>query len=84
MFNKEQIGTLAQSLEDKFGYLVKDCTMEASKVNNPKDFEHINDRGQDYVKVKKVEYEMLAVLALKGLKLLNDKVNKLYEEKHNQ
>lgn len=53
MFNKEQIGTLAQSLEDKFGYLVKDCTMEASKVNNPKDFEHINDRGQDYVKVKK-------------------------------
>lgn len=84
MFNKEQIGTLAQSLEDKFGYLVKDCTMEASKVNNPKDFEHINDRGQDYIKVKKVEYEMLAVLALKGLKLLNDKVNKLYEEKHTQ
>lgn len=41
------------------------------------EFEHIDINGEDYVKVKKTEYELLSILAIKGLKLLNEKINEL-------
>lgn len=77
MHDKDQIGTIAQKLEPKFKSLVKECTTEANRVTNPEEFEHIDINGEDYVKVKKTEYELLSILAIKGLKLLNEKINEL-------
>lgn len=36
--------------------------------------------GEEYVKVKKVEYEMLGVLAIEGVKMLKDEIEKLKAE----
>lgn len=35
------------------------------------------DQVDDYIKVKKVEYDMLGVIAIEGIKLLKQEIDKL-------
>lgn len=71
MNGKYQVGTIAQSLEEIEPLLVSENTIPASQVPNQSRFEtFVGEDGQEYVKVKVVEYEMLSVMALEGVKLL--------------
>lgn len=81
MNDQKQIGTIAQDLE-KLGFkdIVTEDDVLKSKVKNPEQFESFTKDGEDYVKVKKVEYEMLGVLAIEGVKMLKDEIEKLKAE----
>lgn len=81
MNDQKQIGTIAQDLE-KLGFkdIVTEDDVLKSKVKNPEQFEPFTKDGEDYVKVKKVEYEMLGVLAIEGVKMLKDEIEKLKAE----
>ena len=71
MNGKYQVGTIAQSLEEIEPLLVSENNIPASQVPNQSRFEtFVGEDGQEYVKVKVVEYEMLSVMALEGVKLL--------------
>lgn len=54
---------------------------KASEVPNKEEFEIIQhqnkDQVDDYIKVKKVEYDMLGVIAIEGIKLLKQEIDKL-------
>lgn len=81
MNDQKQIGTVAQDLE-KLGFedIVTESDTPKSEVNNPEQFESFTKDGEEYVKVKKVEYEMLGVLAIEGVKMLKDEIEKLKAE----
>ena len=81
MNDQKQIGTIAQDLE-KLGFkdIVTEDDVLKSKVKNPEQFESFTKDGEEYVKVKKVEYEMLGVLAIEGVKMLKDEIEKLKAE----
>lgn len=81
MNDQKQIGTIAQNLEELgFEDIVTEGDTLKSEVNNPEQFESFTRDGEEYVKVKKVEYEMLGVLAIEGVKMLNDEIEKLKAE----
>lgn len=81
MNDQKQIGTVAQNLEELgFEDIVTESDTLKSEVNNPEQFESFTKDGEEYVKVKKVEYEMLGVLAIEGVKMLNDEIEKLKAE----
>lgn len=81
MNDQKQIGTIAQNLE-KLGFedIVTESDTLKSEVSNPEQFESFTKDGEEYVKVKKVEYEMLGVLAIEGVKMLKDEIKKLKAE----
>ena len=73
-----QIGTIAQSIEDTFPEIVSESLKLKSEMPELKDREVFTDeKGSEYIKIKRVEYEMLGVLALEGLKLLAKEVEDL-------
>lgn len=81
MNDQKQIGTIAQNLEELgFEDIVTEGDTLKSEVNNPEQFESFTKDGEEYVKVKKVEYEMLGVLAIEGVKMLKDEIEKLNAE----
>lgn len=81
MNDQKQIGTVAQNLEELgFEDIVTEGDTLKSEVNNPEQFESFTKDGEEYVKVKKVEYEMLGVLAIEGVKMLKDEIEKLKAE----
>lgn len=81
MNNQKQIGTIAQNLEELgFKDIVTEGDTLKSEVKNPEQFESFTKDGEEYVKVKKVEYEMLGVLAIEGVKMLKDEIEKLKAE----
>lgn len=81
MNDQKQIGTIAQNLEELgFEDIVTESDTLKSEVSNPKQFESFTKDGEEYVKVKKVEYEMLGVLAIEGVKMLKDEIEKLKAE----
>lgn len=81
MNDQKQIGTIAQNLEELgFEDIVTESDTLKSEVSNPEQFESFTKDDEEYVKVKKVEYEMLGVLAIEGVKMLNDEIEKLKAE----
>ena len=81
MNDQKQIGTIAQNLEELgFEDIVTEGDTLKSEVKNPEQFESFTKDGKEYVKVKKVEYEMLGVLAIEGVKMLKDEIEKLKAE----
>lgn len=81
MNDQKQIGTIAQNLEELgFEDIVTEGDNLKSEVKNPEQFESFTKDGEEYVKVKKVEYEMLGVLAIEGVKMLKDEIEKLKAE----
>lgn len=81
MNDQKQIGTIAQNLEELgFEDIVTEGDTLKSEVKNPEQFESFTKDGEEYVKVKKVEYEMLGVLAIEGVKMLKDEIEKLKAE----
>lgn len=81
MNDQKQIGTIAQNLEELgFEDIVTESDTLKSEVSNPEQFESFPKDGEEYVKVKKVEYEMLGVLAIEGVKMLKDEIEKLKAE----
>lgn len=78
MNDQKQIGTIAQNLEELgFEDIVTEGDTLKTEVKNPEQFESFTKDGEEYVKVKKVEYEMLGVLAIEGVKMLKDEIEKL-------
>lgn len=82
MNGKQQIGTIAQEVEKICPEVVSESFELKSQVPERNDWEVFveNDHKgnpQEYVKVKRVEYEMLGVLALEGVKLLAKEVEEL-------
>lgn len=77
----KQIGTIAQDLEKIIPEIVSEDYKLASEVPNKEEFEIIQhqnkDQVDDYIKVKKVEYDMLGVIAIEGIKLLKQEIDKL-------
>lgn len=81
MNDQKQIGTIAQNLEELgFEDIVTEGDTLKSEVSNPEQFESFTKDGEEYVKVKKVEYEMLGVLAIEGVKKLKDEIDNLKSE----
>lgn len=81
MNDQKQIGTVAQDLEGLgFEDIVTESDTLKTEVKNPEQFESFTKDGEEYVKVKKVEYEMLGVLAIEGVKMLKDEIEKLKAE----
>lgn len=82
MDGKQQIGTIAQEVEKICPEVVSESFELKSQVPERDDWEVFveNDHegnSQEYVKVKRVEYEMLGVLTLEGVKLLAKEVEEL-------
>jgi hypothetical protein len=85
MNGKYQVGTIAQSLEEIEPLLVSENPIPASQVPNQSRFEtFIGEDGQEYVKVKVVEYEMLSVMALEGVKLLRKEFEDFKKQLNNK
>lgn len=85
MNGKYQVGTIAQSLEEIEPLLVSENSIPASQVPNQSRFEtFIGEDGQEYVKVKVVEYEMLSVMALEGVKLLRKEFEDFKKQLNNK
>lgn len=81
MNDQKQIGTVAQDLEELgFEDIVTESDTLKTEVKNPEQFESFTKDGEEYVKVKKVEYEILGVLAIEGVKMLKDEIEKLKAE----
>lgn len=81
MNDQKQIGTIAQNLEELgFEDIVTESDTLKTEVKNTEQFESFTKDGEEYVKVKKVEYEMLGVLAIEGVKMLKDEIEKLKAE----
>lgn len=81
MNDQKQIGTIAQNLEELgFEDIVTESDTLKTEVSNPEQFESFTKDDEEYVKVKKVEYEMLGVLAIEGVKMLKDEIEKLKAE----
>ena len=85
MNGKYQVGTIAQSLEEIEPLLVSENSIPASQVPNQSRFEtFVGEDGQEYVKVKVVEYEMLSVMALEGVKLLRKEFEDFKKQLNNK
>jgi hypothetical protein len=85
MNGKYQVGTIAQSLEEIEPLLVSENNIPAFQVPNQSRFEtFIGEDGQEYVKVKVVEYEMLSVMALEGVKLLRKEFEDFKKQLNNK
>lgn len=85
MNGKYQVGTIAQGLEEIEPLLVSENTIPASQVPNQSRFEtFVGEDGQEYVKVKVVEYEMLSVMALEGVKLLKKEFEDFKKQLNNK
>ena len=85
MNGKYQVGTIAQSLEEIEPLLVSENNIPASQVPNQSRFEtFVGEDGQEYVKVKVVEYEMLSVMALEGVKLLRKEFEDFKKQLNNK
>lgn len=85
MNGKYQVGTIAQSLEEIEPLLVSENTIPASQVPNQSRFEiFVGEDGREYVKVKVVEYEMLSVMALEGVKLLRKEFEDFKKQLNNK
>lgn len=85
MNGKYQVGTIAQNLEEIEPLLVSENILPASSVPEKSRFEKIiGEDGQEYVKVKVVEYEMLSVMALEGVKLLRKEIEDLKKQLKNK
>lgn len=85
MNGKYQVGTIAQSLEEIEPLLVSENTIPASQVPNQSRFEtFVGEDSQEYVKVKVVEYEMLSVMALEGVKLLRKEFEDFKKQLNNK
>lgn len=85
MNGKYQVGTIAQSLEEIEPLLVSENTIPASQVPNQSRFEtFVGEDGQEYVKVKVVEYEMLSVMTLEGVKLLRKEFEDFKKQLNNK
>ena len=85
MNGKYQVGTIAQSLEGIEPLLVSENIIPASQVPNQSRFEtFVGEDGQEYVKVKVVEYEMLSVMALEGVKLLRKEFEDFKKQLNNK
>jgi hypothetical protein len=85
MNGKYQVGTIAQSLEEIEPLLVSENTIPASQVPNQSRFEtFVGEDGQEYVKIKVVEYEMLSVMALEGVKLLRKEFEDFKKQLNNK
>ena len=85
MNGKYQVGTIAQSLEEIEPLLVSENTIPASQVPNQSRFEtFVGEDGHEYVKVKVVEYEMLSVMALEGVKLLRKEFEDFKKQLNNK
>ena len=85
MNGKYQVGTIAQSLEEIEPLLVSENTIPASQVPNQSRFEtFVGEDGQKYVKVKVVEYEMISVMALEGVKLLRKEFEDFKKQLNNK
>lgn len=85
MNGKYQVGTIAQSLEEIEPLLVSENTIPASQVPNQSRFEtFVGEDGQEYIKVKIVEYEMLSVMALEGVKLLRKEFEDFKKQLNNK
>ena len=85
MNGKYQVGTIAQSLEEIEPLLVSENNILASQVPNQSRFEtFVGEDGQEYVKVKVVEYEMLSVMALEGVKLLRKEFEDFKKQLNNK
>lgn len=81
MNDQKQIGTIAQDLEELgFEDIVTEGNTLKTEVSNPEQFESFTKDDEEYVKVKKVEYEMLGILAIEGVKMLKDEIEKLKAE----
>ena len=81
MNDQKHIGTIAQNLEELgFKDIVDESITPKSEVSNPEQFESFTKDDEEYVKVKKVEYEMLGVLAIEGVKKLKDEIDNLKSE----
>lgn len=81
MDGNRHIGSIAQEIEPDFPEIVSNIIKRKTEVPEADDWDTFTteENGDivEYVKVKTVEYEMLSVLALEGLKLLNRKVEDL-------
>ena len=85
MNGKYQVGTIAQSLEKIEPLLVSENNIPASQIPNQSRFEtFVGEDGQEYVKVKVVEYEMLSVMALEGVKLLRKEFEDFKKQLNNK
>ena len=85
MNGKYQVGTIAQSLEEIEPLLVSENNIPASQVPNQSRFKiFVGEDGQEYVKVKVVEYEMLSVMALEGVKLLRKEFEDFKKQLNNK
>lgn len=81
MQGKQQIGTIAQEIEKDFPEIVSESLKLKKELPELKDRNtFIGEDGEEYVKVKRVEYEMLGVLALEGVKLLKAEIDELKDE----
>ena len=81
----ENLNHIAQSLEEIEPLLVSENTIPASQVPNQSRFEtFVGEDGQEYVKVKVVEYEMLSVMALEGVKLLRKEFEDFKKQLNNK
>lgn len=75
---QERIGTTAQGVEAVEPLLVSENVVPASSVPDKSQFEVIkSDDGEEYVKLKVVEYQNLSVLAIEGIKLLRNEIDKI-------
>ena len=77
---KEDLGTIAQEVEEKFPELVSETTLKESEVEKPEDFEKVEVNGESYVLVKEVDYAKLSVLAIEGIKLLKQEIEELKKQ----
>lgn len=81
---KQDFGTIAQEVEDKFPELVTSAELKQSDVPNPENFETIEKDGETYVLVKEVDYAKMSILAIEGIKLLREEINELRNQLSNK
>lgn len=80
MNGKEQIGTIAQEIEKICPQVVDDSYMPLSSLPKDETWEIKKEGEETLAKVKSVEYEMLGVLSLHGVKLLAQENKELKQE----
>ena len=73
----QDIGTIAQNIEDKFPELVSDISHDINSVPNADEFEKIEKDGETYILVKEVDYSKMSILAIEGIKLLKAELDEI-------
>ena len=77
---KNDFGTIAQEVEDKFPELVSEARLKESDVDEPSKFDKVEINGESYVLVKEVDYSKLSILAIEGIKLLKKEIEELKKQ----